>query len=103
MQSKQKKKDLAEPDLFGIGVDHGLRNSLPFIVARPGADGVDVPPVPLVLGVHGGVPVHLRRGGLQEAGLDPFGQPEHVEGTNGVGLDGLDGVVHVLDGGGRGG
>ena len=37
--------------LFHVGVAHGLRHPLALVVARPGADGVDVPPVLLVLGM----------------------------------------------------
>ena len=41
-------------------------------------------------------------GGIDEdPGLGPLGQPQHVDGADGVGLDGLDGVVHVV--GRRGG
>ena len=53
-----------------------------------------------MLRVHLGVTIHLGGGGQQEAGLHSLGQAKHVEGADGVGLDGLNGIVHVLDGGG---
>ena len=48
-----------------------------------------------------GVAVDLGGGGQQDAGLDPFGQPQHVEGPQDVGLDGLDRVVLIVHRRGR--
>ena len=38
---------------------HGLCNSLSFVVAGSGPDGVDMTPVALLLRVHFRVPIHL--------------------------------------------
>ena len=43
---------------------------------------------------------NLTGGSNEDPGLGPLGQPQHVDGADGVSLDGLDGVVHVV---GRGG
>jgi hypothetical protein len=45
---------------------------------------------------------HLTGGGDEDLGLGPLGEPEHVDGADGVGLDGLDRVVHVVGRGGGG-
>jgi hypothetical protein len=37
---------------------------------------------------------------LQNAGLDAFGQPQHVHGPEDIGLGGLDGVVLIVNRGG---
>ena len=44
---------------------------------------------------------NLTGGRDKDPGLGPLGQSQHVDGANGVGLDGLDRVVHVV--GRRGG
>ena len=50
-----------------------------------------------------GVSVDLRGGGDEHPGLDPLGQPEDVDGADGVGLDRLHRVEHVVGrAGGRG-
>jgi hypothetical protein len=45
---------------------------------------------------------HLTGGGDEDLGLGPLGEPEHVDSADGVGLDGLDRVVHVVGRGGGG-
>ena len=50
--------------------------------------------------MHG--PTHLTGGGDEDLGLGALGQPQHVDGADCVGLDGLDGVVHVVGRGGGG-
>lgn len=88
--------------LISICIGHRLCHPLPLIVARPGANGIDMAPVPLMLGMHLGVPIHLRCGGEEKPGLHSLSQTQHVQGSNGVGFDCLDRVVHVLDWRGRG-
>ena len=48
-----------------------------------------------------GVAVNLGGGGLEDPGLYPLGQSQHVDGPHDAGLDGLDRVVLVVDGRGR--
>src|SRR5690606_9799219 len=62
---------------------------------------VDMPPIFLFLGMDFGIAVHLACGGLQDPGLDAFGQPEHVDGAHDAGLDGFNRVVLVMDRRGR--
>ncbi len=64
---------------------------------------VDVAPVFLLLGMDLGVAVDLGGGGQENAGLHPFGQPQHVEGPQDIGLDGLHRVVLVVHRRGRAG
>ena len=71
------------------------------VVTTPDADGIDLPPVVLPLGVDLRVAVNLGGGGLEDLGLDPLGQTEGVDGPHDARLDGLDGVVLVMDGRGR--
>ena len=45
---------------------------------------------------HSWVAVHLRSGGEENTRAHAFCETKHVDGTQGVGLDGLDWVVHVV-------
>ena len=80
-----------------------LGHPLSLVVTAADADGVDVAPVAFLLGMDLGVPVDLRGRGQEDPGLDPLGQAEHVDRPHDVGLDGLDGIVLVVDGRGRAG
>lgn len=55
-------------------------------------------PVIFSLWVDGGVPIDLTGGRLQDPGIDPLGQTQHVNGTHDIGLDGLDRIVLIVDG-----
>ncbi len=83
--------------VLAVIVHHqGLGHPFPLVVAAADADGVDVAPVSLALGVHLGVAVDLGGGCLQDAGLHPFGHAQHVDHAHDAGLDGLDRVVLVV-------
>ena len=49
----------------------------------------------------GGVSVHFAGGGLENLALGAPGQSKHVVSTKDTGLGGLDGVVLIMDRGGR--
>lgn len=75
--------------------------ALSFVVARPDADRVDMPPVTFGLRVHDRVSVHLAGRGLQQARLGLFGQSQHVEGAHYRSLRRFDRVELVVDRGSR--
>ena len=57
-------EDPCDPDLdpgpLVVGVGQGLRHPLALVVAGPGADRVDIPPVGLGLGMNIRVTIHLE-------------------------------------------
>jgi hypothetical protein len=77
-----------------------LGGPLPLIIAAPDANWVHVAPVGLRLGMLQGISVHFARARQQELCTHPLCEPEHVERAHDVGLDGLDRVELVEDGGG---
>ncbi len=83
--------------VLAVVIHHqGLGHALAFVVATAEADGIDVAPVFFFLGMDLGIAVDLGGRGQKDAGLDPFGQPQHVEGPQDIGLDGLDRVILIV-------
>jgi len=82
-----------------VGKEHGLGAALALVVAGADAVGVHVSPVVLSLRMHLGVAVDFARGCLEDAGADALGKPQHVGRPVDAGLDGLHGIVLVVDGG----
>ena len=82
--------------LSHVAVREGLGDSLALVVARSGANAVDVTPVVLSLRVLLWVTVDLGGGRDEESRLGSLGKTKHVEGTHERRLDGLDGVVLVV-------
>ena len=80
-----------------------LGAALAFVVAAADADRVDAAPVGLGLRVHLGVAVDLAGRGLQDLGLHPLGQAQHVDRAVHAGLGGLHRIVLVVDRRGRAG
>ncbi len=93
----------AQVVLTAVVEEQGLGAALAFVIAGAGADGVDVAPILLRLGMDLGVAINLAGGGLQDLGPHPLGQAEHVDGPMHAGLGGLHRVELVVDGGGRAG
>ena len=83
--------------------EQGLGAALAFIIAGPGPDRVDIPPIVLGLGMDGRVAVDLRGGGLKDPALQPLGKAQHVDGAMHARFGRLHGVVLVVDRGGRAG
>jgi hypothetical protein len=79
----------------------GFRTSLSFIVAGTWPDAVHVSVIGFRLGVYRRVAINLRSRSLKNFGLDPLGQPQHIDGTVNIDLGGLNRVVLVMDGGCR--
>jgi hypothetical protein len=77
--------------------EKGFRTPFPLIIACPETDGVDTSPVGFWLGMDHGIPIYLRSRGLKDLGLEPFRQPQHVDGTVNVHLGGLNRVVLIVD------
>ncbi len=78
--------------------EESLCGTLALVVAGAKSDRVDITPVGLLLGMHGGVAVHLGGGGLEDTGLHALGETEAVDRPDHGGLHGLDGVVLVVQG-----
>jgi hypothetical protein len=87
--------------LIPITVHHRFGDAFALVVTRPGPDRVDIAPVTFRLWMYLRITVNFRRTGEQDAGLDPFGQTEHIECAFGRCFDRLDGIVLVM-GRGRG-
>ena len=86
-----------------VGRDGGLGEALGLVVDRARADGVDVAPVGLDLGMDLGIAVALGGGGVQVAGVVLAREVERVDGAGGADEQGLDAEAGVVDGaGGRG-
>ncbi len=77
-----------------------LRTALAFIIAGADTVGVDMAPVVFRLRVQFRVAINLAGRSLKNFGLQPFGQPQHVDGPVDIGLNGLHRVELVVDGGG---
>jgi hypothetical protein len=59
----------------------GLRTAFTFIVAGVGSNGIDIAPVGFRLGMHFRGAVYFGCGCLEDFGLGPFGQAQHVDGS----------------------
>src|ERR1700733_10171565 len=68
--------------LSSIVEKQSLRAPFSFVIAGSSADRVDVAPVFFRLRMHRGVAVDLGCRRLKNCRLDPFGEPEHVDGAN---------------------
>jgi hypothetical protein len=77
--------------------EQGLRAALSFIIARPGADRIDVSPIRLGLRVNGWIAVDLARRSLQNAASKPFGEAEHVDCAMNRRLGRLNRIVLVVN------
>ena len=79
-------EDADDADVYfvlAVVVHHeGFGHPFAFVVAGAGADGVDAAVVGLFLRVFFGVAVDFGGGGLEDAGVDPFGQAQHVDGAH---------------------
>src|SRR3989442_13292420 len=64
---------------------------------RAQADGVDVAPVVLRLGMDGGVAIDFARGCLKNFRFRSLRQAQHVDRAVYAGFRGLDGIVLVMD------
>ncbi len=84
-----------------IGHDGGLGEALGLVVDGARADGIDVAPVGLDLGMDLGIAVALRGGGVEIAGAVFAGEVEGVDGAGGADEQGLDAEAGVVDGAGR--
>ena len=80
-----------------VGHGQGLREALGLVVDPPDADGIDVAPVTLRLGVDLRVAVDLRGGCEEEARALGFGQAEGVVGAQGADLQDLDRDAFEID------
>ena len=86
-----------------IGHDGGLGEALGFVVDGTEADGIDVAPVGLDLGMDLGVAVALGGGGVEVAGAIFAGEVEGVDGAGGADEEGFGAETGVVGGaGGRG-
>ena len=83
--------------------EQGLGAALALVVAAARANWIHIAPVVLGLGVDLGVAVDLTGRELQDPGIGPLGQPEHIDGAVHAGLGRLDGVVLVVHGARRAG
>ena len=80
-----------------IGHGDGFGEALGFVVDAAGAHRIDVAPVVLALRVHEGIAVDLRGGGEEEAGAPGLGEAESAIGPERADLEGLDGIIEVVD------
>jgi hypothetical protein len=83
--------------------EEGFSDTLALVIAGAGADGIDVAPVALGLGMHLRIAIDFRGGSLEHARLEAACEAEHVDGTHHGGLDRLDGVVLIMRRGGGAG
>src|SRR5580704_1517547 len=84
-----------------VGHDGSLREALGFIVDRTQADGIDITPVGLDLGMDLGIAVALGGRGVEVAGAMFAGEVERVEGAGGADEEGLGTKTSVVSGAGR--
>ena len=75
--------------LAPIVEEQGLGAALALVIAGARADGIDVAPIVLWLGMDGRVALDLAGRGLEDLGLDPLGQAQHVDRPLDAGLGGL--------------
>lgn len=75
----------------------GFCAPLTFVIAGAAADGIDISPVRLWLGLDLRVAIDLRGGGLQDLGPYSLGQPQHIDCSVHGGLGGLHRIVLVVD------
>jgi hypothetical protein len=76
----------------------GFSTAFAFVIAAAYANGIDPTPVTFGLRVHIWIAIHLTGGGLEYSGIYPFGQAQHVDGTENTGFGGLYRVVLVMHG-----
>ena len=77
--------------------EQGFGTTLAFVVATARADRIDVAPIILGLRMDGRIAVDLARRGLEDLDLQPFCQPEHVDGAVNGSLGRLNRIVLVMD------
>jgi hypothetical protein len=87
------------------GVRHRqcLGAALSLVVTGARTDGVDVPPILLLLGVLGGIAVDLGGGGDHHPGPHLAREVEQIQGSLDSGPDGPHRIALVMDGGRRAG
>ncbi len=83
--------------------EQGLGAALAFVVAGARPDRVDVAAIALRLRMHGRVAIDLRGRGLEDLGLQPLGQAQHVDRADHAGLGRLHRIELVVDRRGRAG
>jgi len=83
--------------LFLVIKKQGFRTAFTLIITGPDPGGIDMAPIILCLRMDFRVTVHFRGGGLKNLRLNPFGQPQHVNGPMYRGLGGLDRVKLVMN------
>src|SRR3569833_789067 len=66
--------------------------ALALVIAAADADWIDLAPIGFDLGMDFGIAIHFRCAGLQNSGLHPLGQSQHVDRAMHAGLGGLDGI-----------
>ena len=76
-------------------------NPLPLIVTRADADGIDISPIALRLGVNCWIAVNFACRCLEDARFHPLCQPQHVNRPQYARLCRFDRVVLVVDRAGR--
>ena len=91
----------AQVVLTAVVEEQRLGAAFALVVTGPGASGVDVAPVGLRLRVDLRIAIDLAGGGLEDLGLDAFGQAQHVDGPMDTGLGGLYRIELIMDGRGR--
>ena len=89
--------------LAPIVEEQRLGAALAFVVAGARADRIDVAPIVLGLRMDVGVAVDFRGRGLEDLGLHPLGEAQHVDGAVHAGLGRLHRIVLVVDGRSRAG
>lgn len=72
--------------------------TLPLIITRADAYGIDIAPVRLYLRMYKGVAIHLARRCLQYLGTHLLGQPQHIDGSHHRCFDGLYRIILIVDG-----
>src|SRR5690606_31736500 len=86
-----------------VGHGHGLSEAFGFVVDTAQARRVHITPVGLRLRMHQGIAVDLTRGGQQQAGTFVFGETERLVRAQRTDLQRLNGILQVVDRGGRAG
>jgi hypothetical protein len=86
--------------LLVVICEKGLGTPFPFIIAGTFSNGIHISPVGFRLWMDDGIAIYLTGGGLEYLGFDPFGEPQHIDGSHDRGFHGFYGIVLVMDGGG---